>query len=322
MLFNLKLVIALCIVSRAFSFVINSTIHLQTFTTSATPLPDVDAPTVLTALNVSHTPRPSAASSSPIQPLLNTDVKQQQQQQHVPEGVNSFSQVHKFLVNSSQEVPIKTRKYTAITSLNVIILLVCMVIVALIIAVVLTALFVMKRRFNILRISGNSKDCGANSNDGAASGMLAAGSDNSSRTSDTTEAANQSASSAPHQDKCSEVNETNNVTEALKEAAIDNNTDDVVECHAELMSVENKQAVLLLPVSTVEEEVAKQEEVAPAQEAETVSVPEVVQAVVMATTTSSTSLIANVLNELSESVVSKLQSDDPEKQPLNVEKLD
>jgi hypothetical protein len=231
---------------------------------------------------------------------------------------------------------------------------VSLVAVVFVIAGIITALFVMKRRFSILRINGSkcAGDDGHN-NDGAANGMLTSnsGSDSSqhSETVSTSDA------------KCIEINEKDTVdavTSALKEAANDQQLD--------LVCVENKQAVLLpasgggdnenvviesaMPV-TVVNEAGSSEELLP-KEVDEVVVPEgeLVNTEVVAvetvttndvnnevvttlqveattttttlttnTTTSSSSLIANVLNELSESVVLKLQSSDPEKQPLNLE---
>ena len=113
------------------------------------------------------------------QPFLNTEVKQ--------DIANSYSQF-KLLVNSSQEVPIKTH---APSSLSLMVILISLVAVAFIIAGILTALFVMKRRFSILRINGSKgNDC---SNDGA-NGMLTTGSGSSSETGSTHE-------------KCIEINE-------------------------------------------------------------------------------------------------------------------
>jgi len=256
------------------------------------------------------------------QPFLNTDVKQ--------DIANSYSQF-KFLVNSSQEVPIKTH---APSSLSLMVILISLVAVAFIIAGILTALFVMKRRFSILRINGSKgNDC---SNDGA-NGMLTTGSGSSSETGSTHE-------------KCIEINEKEkealatavNVveTKAIENEALEKN---------ELVSVENTQAVLpvadtcqeaiLVDLANKEVVQEKEEEEVKvvSQSVEIVAVPSVVDVdgelkntvvestveaalVPSATVTSSSSLIANVLNELSESVVSKLQgtiNEDPEKQPLN-----
>jgi hypothetical protein len=274
------------------------------------------------------------------QPLLNTDVKK--------DGVNSYSQLSKFLVNSSQEVPIKTQANNAsgASSLSLMIILVSLVAVVFVIAGIITALFVMKRRFSILRINGSKCGDDGHNNDGAANGMLTSNSGSDS--------SNHSETVSTSDAKCIEINEKDTV-DALKEAANDQ--------HIDLVCVENKQAILL-PVSsdneakvviesvavTNEESGGSSEELLPKEDdglvaavtegelvnTEVLAVETVtnndVNEVVMTTlqveattttvttnTTSSSSLIANVLNELSESVVLKLQSSDPEKQPLNLE---
>lgn len=297
------------------------------FTTSSTPILN-QTTTSRILLAVSNGAHMHPQSN---QPFLNTDVKQ--------EGVNSYSQLSKFLVNSSssQEVPTKTE--AASNSLPIMIILVSLCTVAFIIAGILTALFVMKRRFSILRISGSKgNDC--SNNDGAANGMLTHGSESSSVT------------GSAH-GKCEEVCEKEKevLASALQEAATDVDVCD----GGYLISVENKQAVFPLeetvePCLEAVKEVVEANEVVienneaieivenqtEVVESKVEAVEEVVTSEVIVqqqnddnkmnldkvdavVTTSSTSLIANVLNELSESVVLKLQSSDPEKQPFNLE---
>lgn len=264
--------------------------------------------------SISLVPNSSVVHHQANQPFLNTEVKQDM-------AKNSYSQ-YKLLVNSSQEVPIKTH---APSSLSLMVILISLVAVAFIIAGILTALFVMKRRFSILRINGSKgNDC---SNDGA-NGMLTNGGSSSGSSSET----------ASTHEKCIEINEKEK--EALTSAVADTKN--------ELVSVENPQAELPTPAATQdavlvdlattkEAEPEKKEavvveveskpveivvaaEVVAAEGAVVEPVPAVVVEATTTVVTSSSSLIANVLNELSESVVSKLQgtvSEDPEKQPLN-----
>jgi len=97
-----------------------------------------------------------------------------------------------------------------------------------------------------------------------------------------------------------------------------------------LTSIDNKQAVVQVELNTenVQVIIEKPNEVNMVQQQAPVSVTEQQTESVdqIARQKSSTSVIANVLNELSESVVAKLstskspvKSDDPEKQPLNTE---
>jgi hypothetical protein len=337
----------------------NDTIMPQVFMFT-TPLPSITTETMSVQLKNNFTTTTSRTISSLYfsnktvpssngtnwtvhQSLLNNDLKQ--------DGVNSYSQLSKFLVNSSQEVPIKTATNNGASSLSIMVISISLVAVAFVIAGIITALFVMKRRFSILRINGSKGDDG-NNNDGAANGMLTTGSDSSSTSGRNSETVSTS-------DKCIEINEKEKevLASALKEAATD---------EPELICVENKQAVMPVSanelvtvasvdsckkVETIEADVANigsNEELIPKEEkvveavgtdgvlivpegelvntaVDSVEVPIITDMAVattlpIETTTSSSSLIANVLNELSESVVSKLQaSNDPEKQPLNLE---
>lgn len=190
------------------------------------------------------------------------------------------------------------------SSSTLILIMVSLVVVSCIIAIILTALFVMRRRFTIWRLNGsksNSNGC----NDGA-NGVLT-----------------NNTSSSDEEAKCEAINEKDSNAIQVPENNTNTNTEE-----NQLTSVENKEA--MEKITSQEEQTTEQ----PVQEAQATSEPQ------QATTTntnlneqnSSSSLIVNVLNELSESVASKLATKspaksssnlntvvDPEKQPLNNE---
>lgn len=216
------------------------------------------------------------------------------------------------------------------SSSTLILILVSLVVVSCIIAIVLTALFVMRRRFTIWRLNGsksNSNGC----NDGA-HGVLT----------------NTSSS-----ENGSEINEKDpNLLKNTETVQVQENQNESL-----ITSVENKEAMLQLnqnqiPTSEAghaneaveinknELEVVKEgEKVAQTiglemnqdQEQQQVNNANSNAHHTLTEQSSSTSLIVNVLNELSESVASKLASKspgkstsnlntvDPEKQPLNNE---
>lgn len=186
---------------------------------------------------------------------------------------NSYSKHDKFYVNSNQEVPIKTH---TTTPLSLIIILVSLVAAAFIIAGIITALFVMKRRFSILRINGAK-----GGNDAVASnennGMLTNGSELSSI----------------------EINEKEKEVMAAAAAA---SSDIVITDQVPEVTTELKKEEIAPESATIESVVTLGD------------VEEVVKA--DSNESASTSLIANVLNDLSESVAFNLQSVETEKPPL------
>jgi hypothetical protein len=190
---------------------------------------------------------------------------------------NSYVQHDKFYVNSNQEVPIKTH---ATTPLSLIVILISLVAAAFIIAGIMTALFVMKRRFSILRINGAK--CGAGNDGNGAS--------------DTT-------------------NEPEAISEKEKEvlaaAAVAAAAATVVEIPEQESPKDEVKGEEEVPVSSTVKAVAVEDggngHVVAEEAAKNVDANE----------SASTSLIANVLSDLSESVALKLQSMDADKQPLN-----
>lgn len=198
------------------------------------------------------------------------------------------------------------------SNFTTLVILISLIVVACIAAAIISAIFIMKRRFSSWRI--NSSKAGAETGEDAENGDA----------------------------KCTEVNEKE--AEAKKEATVETTNEqapvetleakqdavvsgetpvvaEVVEKTQELTTqvvveqVEQPQASPSSESPLIEEQPQPQTVVAePAVVAEAGVEP----AAANTNTQSSTSLIANVLSELSESVASKLQTD-PEKQPLNHE---
>jgi flagellar basal body-associated protein FliL len=199
------------------------------------------------------------------------------------------------------------------SNFTTLVILISLIVVACIAAAIISAIFIMKRRFSSWRI--NSSKAGAETGEDAENGDA----------------------------KCTEVNEKE--AEVKKEATVETTNE-----QAPVETVEAKQdAVVSAEAPVVAEVVEKTQELTTQVVVEQVEQPQaspssesplieeqpqaqtvvaeqpavvveagVEPAVVNANTQSSTSLIANVLSELSESVASKLQTD-PEKQPLNHE---
>lgn len=275
-----------------------------------------------------------------LQRLMSSAPSQQQQQQQV----DSISAV---------SAPSSSLSVTLL-------ILVSLVVVSCIVALILTALFVMRRRFSIWRLNGARSNDSANCNDGA-NGVLTNGSESGSI-------------SDSSNSKCVaiEVDETGNKK----------NTDAVDQIDGCLMnSVENKQAMQAIenqtsaePNSTIEDCAAgtgtekisqgspssvsplidtnkDQEMITPTADTNATNVVAAQDAAIVVAAgenkvmdkekeegemdekvsqpqQSSSSLIVNVLSELSESVASKLIAakspsksalNDPEKEPLNLE---
>ena len=196
------------------------------------------------------------------------------------------------------------------SNFTTLVILISLIVVACIAAAIISAIFIMKRRFSSWRI--NSSKAGAETNEDAENGDA----------------------------KCTEVNEkeatvetTNEQTpaetvEAKQDAVVSGETPavaEVVEKSQELTTqvvveqVEQPQASPSSESPLIEEQ-SQAQTVVVAEQNTVVAIETGVEpaVVVNANTQSSTSLIANVLSELSESVASKLQTD-PEKQPLNQE---
>ena len=196
------------------------------------------------------------------------------------------------------------------SNFTTLVILISLIVVACIAAAIISAIFIMKRRFSSWRI--NSSKAGAETGEDAENGDA----------------------------KCTEVNEKE--AEVKKEATVETTNE-----QAPAETVEAKQdAVVSGETPVVAELVEKTQELTAQVVVEQVEQPQaspssesplideqpqtvvaepavvveagVEPAVVNTNTQSSTSLIANVLSELSESVASKLQTD-PEKQPLNHE---
>jgi len=243
-------------------------------------------------------------------------------------------------------------------------ILISLVVVSCIIAIILTALFVMRRRFSIWRLNGARANGSSNCNDGA-NGVLTNGSESSENGSQfdnkciTTEVNEK-------EKQCEMDNKEKYSNESLQSETLANDNKVSASC---LNSVENKQAIMSIndqledavkkcdddnKKDKKEEEKKdeiKQENVEPSSPSsvspliETTSEKEIKTITTndkckeedksnsenLKQETSSSSLIVNVLNELSESVASKLastakspsksalNSNDPEKQPLNDE---
>jgi len=177
-----------------------------------------------------------------------------------------------------------------------------------VVVVIVAALFVMRQRFSFWRNMANSNGAGSETK---------------------TDAENNGSSGAQLEAEKGVATATDSVDG--QQVAIVNESESEA-----LTSVENKLAVVKIEAVPVVEVTSEtplltkaSENIAEAVVDATVVTNEVVAPATNAAIpeqTSSTSLIANVLNELSESVVAKLatskspvKSDDPEKQPLNSE---
>jgi hypothetical protein len=186
---------------------------------------------------------------------------------------------------------------TASNTSNLVVILVSLIVVACIIVIIIGALFVMRRRFDLWRGMGGNKSL------------------NNEKTIDDGETGELK---TDEQQQQSGENVVSNVNE--QENGMPDN----------LTSIDNKQAVVQVEANSenAQVNVEKPGEENMVQKQAPVSVTEQQTENVdqISKQKSSTSVIANVLNELSESVVAKLstskspvKSEDPEKQPLNTE---
>lgn len=259
---------------------------------------------------------PDASSTKPNQTvenkqiLLNTDTKLLVNHTDNGQGVQRILNSHPVeavIGESSSSAAVSNA-----SSFTTLIILISLIVVACIAAAIISAIFIMKRRFSSWRI-------------------------NSSKTGEATAEDVETGDA-----KCTEVNEK---CEAKVETA--NEQTEKVETSDEkgeikqevVVSTETpveKTEVIVEQVANVEQSQASPSSESPLieeQPQQTVAAEPVaivaeaaeptVEAVANPNSQSSTSLIANVLNELSESVACKLQTSkdetDPEKQPLNKE---
>lgn len=254
-------------------------------------------------------------------PLVVSDESLNSTSQNVTSGNATLSQPKGLVNHAGRSMNILpqpgsslTSTATSTSSSSIVVILVSLIVVACVIALIVAALFVMRRRFDFLRLNGSGKQASDVENvEGGADEKLVA---DAAQAVDTVDAVVK-----PAEVVVSEVAETAKVGEENTAAVV---------ASENLTSVENTQAVVQVDANVVEPAVVnKVEEVAAVVEPVVESVvPAPVVAATPAVVTeqvSSTSLIANVLSDLSESVVSKLTKPvvesevDPEKQPLNSE---
>jgi hypothetical protein len=204
---------------------------------------------------------------------------------------------------------IHTATGSASSTSSIVIILVSLIVVACIITIIIAALFVMRHRFNSWRLTGGNKSSVDAENEGDSSNEKLT--TEAQTAAETTEQAvvvteNECITSVENKQAIAQIESVSvPVASEANTEQVAKNIEEAVAC---------TETPLLTTVETVQEP------------ATTVTTTETVveAAPVVTEQVSSTSLIANVLSELSESVVSKLatskspvKSDDPEKQPLN-----
>jgi hypothetical protein len=222
-------------------------------------------------------------------------------------AINSNNSVGRMIGGSSVHIESAQPSATSSSTLPLTITFISLAVVACIIAIIISALFVMRRRFSIWRLNASTKLNDKDSGNGGETGS------------------NESVDGDNVEKKCVEdvAVEGERVTE---QCTTEKQPDTIVSSTQESTNVESNEPTK--PVEVVNGNVS--EEIAKAVDSVDAVAPTVVEsAATVPAVTSSSSLIVNVLNELSESVASKLAStakspsksnlSDPEKQPLNEE---
>jgi hypothetical protein len=218
---------------------------------------------------------------------------------------------------------IHTATGSASSTGSIAIILVSLIVVAAIITIIIAALFVMRHRFNSWKLTGGNKSTGGDDAEGDCSNeKLTGGADGHNMAENEpatvvvstenecalTSVENTQAMAQIESSSAAPVVSSANVAEVAK------NIEEAVAC-SETPLLTTTTEVVTEPVTVVTPATE------PATAVESIATP----AVLTEQVTSSSSLIANVLSDLSESVVCKLastnkspvKSDDPEKQPLN-----
>lgn len=221
-------------------------------------------------------------------------------------AINSNNSVARMIGGSSVHIENAQPSATSSSTLPLTITFISLAVVACIIAIIISALFVMRRRFSIWRLNASTKLNDKDSGNGGETGS------------------NESVDGDNVEKKCVEADAVEG--ERVTEQCTETQQDVVVSPTQEGTNVESTEPIK--PADAVTGNVS--EEVAKAVDSVDGVAPTVVEsAATVPAVTSSSSLIVNVLNELSESVASKLAStakspsksnlSDPEKQPLNEE---
>lgn len=237
-------------------------------------------------------------------------------------SMSNQTQVVNFALNGktlNEEVEVVLSSSNASSSgLSLPIILVLIFIIASIVGIIVVSLFVMRRRFSTWRLNGSKS---SPDNDAENGGLTENKEDTAA---DTVDGAVVTEKKTAAEEVKTNESESEKVSDELKPTTVDTTNQDVEEKTGQASPSSNSPLINdSETVESTETPVAKTETETPEKTEEPIKNEESSKPAIEQVTSSS-SLIVNVLNELSESVACKLAGDvtaavDPEKEPLKTE---